>query len=241
MVYTSRAIAQLLNALRRVERELLMADAIFDIASLVSDVTEEEADEIFKPQTRRAPNFDAYVLLLNAQEIGQKKHVDIPKDHADPVEAARLLRYNMNEAAKARTIWKTVQLTEDEAAQFAANRKIDRFEREDGTAVTRMKGGEWKTEVKEPVVLRWKIDTREEERDVTEGDKTVKKMVKVPTRMHYLSVATEAIRRRAPRAATTDAETPTTDVETPQGDAETPNTNGVTPDEVREPVGAGAS
>lgn len=215
-----------------------MADAIFDIASLVSDVTEEEANEIFKPQSRRAPNFDAYVLLLNTQDIGQRKHVDIPKDHADPVEAARVLRYNMNEAAKQRTVWKTAELTDDEASQFAANKKIDRFERDDGTAVTRMKGGEWKTEVKEPVILRWKIDTREEEREVTEGDKTVKKTVKVPTRMHYISVATEAIRHRSSRRAAADA--PKVEGETPQDVTDVPNANGVAPEEVRETVGAGA-
>jgi hypothetical protein len=139
-------------------------------------------------------------MLVNTQEIGRKKHVDVPKDHPKPEEAARDLRYNLNEAAKERMVWKTATLTDEEKAQADANKRIDRFEREDGTVIQRMKGGEWKTEVKEPVILRWKIDTREEERDVTENGKTVKKTVKVPTRMHYVSVATTAVRHRAPRA-----------------------------------------
>jgi hypothetical protein len=184
----------------------MMADAIFDIAALMSDVTEEEAAEIFKPQSRRAPNFAAYQMLINAQEIGARKHVDIPKDHENPEQAARDLRYNLNEAAKERMVWKTATLTDDEKAQLEANRRIDRFEREDGTVVTKMKDG-WKTEVKEPVVLRWKIDTREEKQNVEEEveengqkvKKTVEKTVKIPTRMHYVSVATTAIVHRARR------------------------------------------
>ena len=202
----------------------MMADAIFDIASLISDVTEEEAAEIFKPTSRRAPNFAAYLMLLNAQEIGQRKHVDLPKDAEKPEDVARDLRYNLNEAAKERTVWKTVELTEDEAAQFAANKKIDSFERPDGVTITRTRAGKWAHEVKEPVILRWKIDTQEVEREVTEDGKKVKKMVKVPTRMHYVSVATEAIRRRAPRASANGTEN-ATDEQKPEGDKLAPMTD----------------
>jgi hypothetical protein len=202
-----------------------MADTIFDIESLMGDLTDEEADTIFKPTNRRAPNFAIYQTLVNAQQLGQRKYVNIPKDHADPIEAARDLRYNLNEAAKDRTIWKTAELTEEEAAQFAANKKIDIFTREDGTHVTRIKG-EWRVEVKEPVVLRWKVDSKEEQRTVTEDGKEVTKMVKVPTRMYYVSVATQAIRHRAPRKPVEEAKPEGTTVEGEQ-QAELPNTNGV--------------
>jgi hypothetical protein len=227
-----------------------MAD-IFDIESLMGDLTEEEADEVFKPVSRRAANFGVYQMLLNTQAIGQKKHVNIPADHPKPDEAARDLKYNLNEAAKERTVWKSVTLNEDEAAQFAANKRIERFERqvpsvtdpENGDSegytmvIQRMKGGEWKTEVKEPVVLRWKIDTKDVEREVTEDGKTVKKTVKVPTRMYYVSVATEAIRKRAPRAAKPEETAPTapTEGQTVEGELQVPMpdaTNG----EVKEAV-----
>lgn len=221
MVYTSRAIATLLNALKRVERELQMADTIFDIEALMSDVTDEEAATIFAPTSRRAPNFAVYQMLVNAQALGARKHVDIPKDHAKPEEAARDLRYNLNEAAKERTVWKDAELTDDEKAQLAENKRIDRFERADGTTVTKMKDG-WKTEVKEPVILRWKVDTREEEREVTEDGKTVKKTVKIPTRMHYVSVATTAIVHRAKRTKTEDKPAEATTANTPDA----PSTNG---------------
>jgi len=204
-----------------------MADMIFDIEALISDVTEEEAAEIFKPANRRPPNFAAYQMLINAQPLGVRKHVDIPKDHPDAAEAARNLRYFLNEAAKERTVWKTAELTDDEKAQLSENKRIDRFERADGTVVTKMKDG-WKTEVKEPVVLRWKVDTREEQREVTEGDQTVTKTVKIPTRMHYLSVATEAIVHRAKRAKPAEA---TADAPTTNGTEHTPDTvteNGTT-------------
>jgi hypothetical protein len=205
----------------------MMADTIFDIESLMGDLTDEEADTIFKPANRRAPNFAIYQTLVNAQQLGQRKYVNIPKDHADPIEAARDLRYNLNEAAKERTVWKTAELTEDEAAQFATNKKIDLFERADGSHVTRIKG-EWRVEVKEPVILRWKIDSKEEEREVTENGTTVKKTVKVPTRMYYVSVATTAVRHRAPRAPKPDESKPDSTSSEGETQAELPNANGVT-------------
>lgn len=205
----------------------MMADTIFDIESLMGDLTDEEADTIFKPANRRAPNFAIYQTLVNAQQLGQRKYVNIPKDHADPIEAARDLRYNLNEAAKERTVWKTAELTEEEASQFAENKKIVLFERADGSHVTRIKG-EWRVEVKEPVILRWKIDSKEEEREVTENGTTVKKTVKVPTRMYYVSVATTAVRHRAPRAPKPDESKPDSTSSEGETQAELPNTNGVT-------------
>ena len=180
-----------------------MADTIFDIEALTGDMTDEDYSKHYSGQSRRAPNFAAYQMLLNSMQIGSRKHVDIPITHADADSAARELRYNLNEAAKERTEWKTVELTEDEAAQYAANKRIERFTRvgedETETHITRIKGA-WRTEVKAPVVLRWQSDTREIEKDVTENGKTVKKTVKVPTRLYYVVVSTEAIKHRAKRS-----------------------------------------
>lgn len=242
---TSRAITTLLNALRRVERELLMADVIYDIESLLSDMSDEE-QAILYPGTasRRAPNFATYQMLINSLGVGAKKNLGLPKNAPDPEKAARDMRYNLNEAAKERTEWQVRELTEDEAAQFAANKKIDRFERADGTVVTRMKDGKWMTEAKAPVILRWKVDTQEVERSETKDGKTTTKKVKVPTSLHFVIVATEAVKHRAPRAKKDETNNPNAGSETPasgtpitpaEGEApkvDTPTTNGAVTEDV---------
>ena len=178
-----------------------MADTIFDIDALMVEMPEDEQPDLFKPASRRAPNFAAYQMKLNLAQIGTRFTLDFAKNlaHADAAEAVKTIRYNLNEAAKERVIWKPTELTEDEAAQAAADKKIGKFEREDGTVITRFKG-EWKREVKEPVVLRFKLDTRDEEQP-DPANPTGTKTVKIPTRMYVLPIATEPVVHRAPRGS----------------------------------------
>lgn len=203
-MYTSRAAAQLILALRRVEKELLMTAVVFDLDALFEPMTDDEAREIFPAVTRRSPQYPAFLMKVNSLGIGSDWHISLPPD-ADPEKAARELRYNVNEAAKERTVWKVTPLTEDEQAQYAANKKIDRFERtvpatddepEHTLAVTRMKDGKWMSEVSEPIVIRWKIDTRDEEREREKDGKKEKYIAKIPTKMHAHVLATEAIVHR---------------------------------------------
>jgi hypothetical protein len=175
----------------------MMTDQIFDLDALLRPMTEEEIAEVYPNKDRRAPNFEAYQVKINATEIGSRVHATVPQTD-EPEVAARALRYNLSEAAKERTVWKAVDLTEEEAALYAANKRIDRFDREDGSHVTRIKN-EWRTQVKEPVVLRWKVETKEVDRSVTEDGKTTIKKVKVPVRMTYVVVATVEVRHRAAR------------------------------------------
>lgn len=222
-----------------------MADTIFDIAALVSDMTEEEEAKIFGGASRRAPNFAQYQMLINALDIGAAKHLDVPKDAPDPRQAARDLKYNLNEAAKERTKWLTVQLTDDEASQYAGNKKIDRFERQVIDAatetdaeghtqvITRVKD-KWVTEVKAPVVLKWRDDTKEVEQTVEKDGKQVTETVKVPTRCHFVIISTEAVRKRAKRTKPADAAAPNGTVVEPLTEGNLAWADALTADEIKE-------
>lgn len=228
-MYTSRAAKSLLIALRRVESEL-MAQVIFDIDSLMQPMSDEEVARVFPNVVTKAPNFNAYQMKLNASDIGNRFSVAIPEGE-DVDASVRALKFNLNEAAKHRTVWKDATLTEDEAAQYAANKKIDRFDRADGTHVTRIKG-EWKQEVAEPVLIRWTADTREVEREVTKDGKTEKKTIKVPTRLYVTIAASEVRTRTRKKKEETSAPAPVDGAVVP----ETPSANGEAP--VAEPVAA---
>jgi hypothetical protein len=223
------------------EKELLMSDMIFDLDAILRPATEEEIAEFFPTRDRKSPQFDKYQLLVNTLEVGDQKALDVPQNVPEPEEAARTLRYNFTEAGKLRTAWVIAQLTDDEAAQSAANKRIDTFTREDGSRVTRIKG-EWRTEVKAPVIFRWKLDQKDVEREIDDNGKKVKKTVKVPFRMIVTVVASEAVRKRAPRAKPAEAQsvpppTEPTEGKTVEGEvqSEMPHENGVA-----EPVSAAA-
>jgi predicted SnoaL-like aldol condensation-catalyzing enzyme len=212
----------------------MMSDMIFDLDALMRPATEEEIAEFFPTRDRKSPQFEKYQLMVNAMEVGDKKVLDVPQNVPEPEEAARVLRYNFTEAGKARTAWKVAQLTDDETAQAAANRRIDTFTREDDTRVTKIKG-EWRTEVKAPVIFRWKLDQTEVDREVELDGKKVVKKIKVPLRMVLTVVASEAVRTRARRTA--PAPTEPTEGQTVEGEVQTelPHENGIA-----EPVPAAA-
>lgn len=206
---------RLLDALRRFEKELELMTMDYDIFSLGSEMSPEELRATFPSQVKRSARYADFVTLLSRLDIGGGWKFGLPEG-IDPDVAVRDLKYNLTEAAKERKTWKTAALTEDEATQFNANKKIDRFERSDGSAVTRTKDG-WKTEVTEPVMLTFHVDTKTEERDVTDKDgKVAKKQVKVPLRVHILLKANTPIRHRASRATKPeDAPAETAPTETP--------------------------
>lgn len=197
---------------------------VFDIENAMVELTEEEASKVWKDQSRRASNFAAYQAKVNATAIGGHFKINIPKQaNTDAtLKLAREIKYNVNEAAKERVAMKPATLTTDEAAQFAANKKIDAFDRDDGSHIVRAKG-QWFTQVTEPVVIRWRQDTHEEEVEVEKDGKKGKVKVNVPDLLYVLVQSLDSVKKRAKR--TDNKNGPVVVVQQPTGET---TSNGTT-------------
>lgn len=154
-----------------------MTDVLdFEITLLSPD----EAKNIWKAQTKRAPDFARYQTFMDQREVGDSFMLPVPD--ADP-EKARAIQYNFNEAAKHRSVY----FESTEGAQ-GAFQDVD---------------GEWVVARPEPVVLRWRRDTRDVKETVSDGNGSTGEVdVRKVDRLRALVVSTESVTKRGPRKRT---------------------------------------
>jgi hypothetical protein len=154
-----------------------MTDVLdFEITMLSPD----EAKDIWRTQTRRAPDFAKYQRFMDEREVGDSFTMPVPGSNP---ENARTMQYNFNEAAKHRSVYY-------ESVKGAPGA----FEDVDGA---------WVAPRPEPVVLRWRRDTRDVKETVTDANGATGEVeVRKVDRLRALVVSTESVTKRGPRKRT---------------------------------------
>jgi len=180
----------------------------------VTRLTPEEAQAVWQAQSRLDPEFETvYLPMLNESNVGDALNIDMKAEGVEWMSSQQMrdIIYNLNEAAKRRT--KTVTLTTDtlsdgdKVALALAQKERKPFVittvDADDVSTTReytFKAGKWSAIVPDPVVLRYKHESREVVGEVTD-DQGKKKEVKARqySRIGFRLLGLSSIVHRAKR------------------------------------------
>jgi len=201
-------------------------------------LTPEEAAAVWAAQSRLDPEFDSvYLAMVNDWAVGESWDINMKAEGVEWMtpEQQRDIIYNLNEAAKRRTVKVALtvdSLSDDERAsltQLAKEKKpfVKTYTDDDGIETTRsyvFGGKTWVATVSSPVILRYKKTSREATGEVTENGvtKQVKTIQYSNINVRLISPVEIKHRNRAANGAAKSEDAPATNGTAPTGDVPTP-------------------
>lgn len=155
------------------------------LALTIKRLTPEEKKLVWESSRRQvADNYESFFLHeINASEIGEAFDVPVP---AKTREQANAIKYNFTEACKERSVEKVVPAGAPDPEGMVGEPKVQA----DGSRLVRVHAA---------CVPRYKTDYKKVKRTVTKDGKKVEEEVEEVTWVRVHLVASEAVRKRAPR------------------------------------------